>query len=122
MLLCHQQPHHYLQLYKKLLPNLLGDTMSLRAFETGRDGGIRTHTTHALNVSPAANWATPPLKSGTGGGTRTHTGRSLKPMPAANWATPALLKMVVLRGFEPPRLTALPPQGSVYCQFHHRTF
>ena len=27
----------------------------------GRDGGIRTHTVHALNVSPAANWATPPL-------------------------------------------------------------
>lgn len=28
MLLCHQQPHHYLQLYENLCLNLLGDTMS----------------------------------------------------------------------------------------------
>ena len=37
-------------------------TAMLNQLENGRDGGIRTHTVHALNVSPAANWATSPLK------------------------------------------------------------
>ena len=78
----------------------------------GRDDGIRTHTVHALNVSPAAKLGYIPIDKlvarvgfeptrlsaddfesskssvpssgvGPGGGTRTHTERSLKPLPAA---------------------------------------
>ena len=30
------------------------------------------------------------------------------------------MRLVGLGEFESPRLSALPPQGSVYCQFHHR--
>ena len=40
-LLCHQQPHHYLQLYEKLSSNLLGDTMSLRTLKLARVRGFK---------------------------------------------------------------------------------
>lgn len=41
----------------------------------------------------------------------------LKHTCTANFTT---LPLVGLKGLEPSRLSALPPQGSVCCQFHHR--
>ena len=67
--------------------------LTIGVFYIGDIGGSRTHTEHALNVPPAANWATFPLvEVGTAGGIRTHNVSScgiLSSVRLANFATAA---------------------------------